>query len=474
MDSILKLVYTKSFYRNGSNHFYFNGLHPAILDHLAKKSDELGPLFNLDNELAEIQNQNQHNNWRPNYCLDKLGSYFDRHLGHENAIHMDDIKDDGSIYLFPVEVRTTISSFYEFFKFELNGKVYVYTFIDTIPPLVLKKLRLGKLKLIVNIIHDPCSQSSTLKQFEDYMSIQRINPENVIVIFGNNYQKYYDEYPNSKLKISWGLIPIQQQAAEMEHFPRVTSLGYMSDVVRPSDLNKEIIRPKKFLCFNRTMKSHRYVLAHYAIKYNLLENSIFSFLNSNLRLESLASTVRQFLLPEEKNQSIEIAKQILERIPLEIDTDHLRPEQKHGFVTDNNKKEFYSDTYIHITSESIFEYGDQKNPFFSEKTVRPIQNLQPFIYVGNSNSLKLLKEIGFKTFHPYINESYDEEEDPVLRMQMIEKEIARLNDMSMNELHDLYYSMVDILIHNQTHLLTFAKVNPFEHTFESIKKWYFR
>jgi hypothetical protein len=473
MDSILKIVYTNSFYHNGSTHYYFNGLHPEIIKHLDQCSAEQKSLFNLDNEVAEIQNKNRHNNWQPNYCFSNFNSYFHRHLGVENSIHIDDVKDDDSIYLFPIEVRTTISSFYEKHKFELNGETYEYTFVDTIPQSALQKLRSGKLKLVINIIHDPCSQSSTLKLFEDYMASVGIDPENIIVIFGNNYQKYFTDYPDSKLKITWGIMPIQQQAAEMGSYPKITSLGYMSDIVRPTDLNKDVYRTKKFLCYNRTMKDHRYALAYFAIKYNLIANSIFSFLNSNLPTESLASTVKMYL-GQDKEKALKIAEVIQNLMPLEIDTDHLMPDQKHGFVTDNNKKEFYSNTYIHITSESLFEYGDSNNPFFSEKTLRPIQNLQPFLYVGNPHSLKLLRELGFKTFHPFIDESYDEEEDPVTRMQLIEKEIERLNNLSMQELHNLYYDMVDLVVHNQTHLLTFANINPYDYTFDLIKKWYLR
>ena len=63
-------------------------------------------------------------------------------------------------------------------------------------------------------------------------------------------------------------------------------------------------------------------------------------------------------------------------------------------------------------------------------------------------SLEKLRTMGFKTFHPFINEEYDKEPNRVKRLEMIIKEINKLCEMSLSELHDLYWSMSDILIHN--------------------------
>jgi hypothetical protein len=55
---------------------------------------------------------------------------------------------------------------------------------------------------------------------------------------------------------------------------------------------------------------------------------------------------------------------------------------------------------------------------------------------------------------------------------MIENEIKKLNDMPIEELHDWYYSITDILLHNQRHLATFADINSYEFVFNEIKKAY--
>ena len=45
---------------------------------------------------------------------------------------------------------------------------------------------------------------------------------------------------------------------------------------------------------------------------------------------------------------------------------------------------------------------------------------------------------------------------------MIEKEILKFAKMSMQELHDWYYSLTDILIYNQQKFLSMTDFNPIE------------
>ena len=76
-------------------------------------------------------------------------------------------------------------------------------------------------------------------------------------------------------------------------------------------------------------------------------------------------------------------------------------------------------------------------------------HFHPFIVYGSPYTLKNLRELGFKTFSPYIDESYDEVISPFRRMQKITKEVKRLCSMSKEDLHKWYYGMLDILERNR-------------------------
>jgi hypothetical protein len=58
----------------------------------------------------------------------------------------------------------------------------------------------------------------------------------------------------------------------------------------------------------------------------------------------------------------------------------------------------------------------------------------PFILVSRPHTLSMMRNIGYKTFHPLINEDYDSEEDDCKRMLMIVNEIDRLCKLSDDEL----------------------------------------
>ena len=75
--------------------------------------------------------------------------------------------------------------------------------------------------------------------------------------------------------------------------------------------------------------------------------------------------------------------------------------------------------------------------------------LHPFIVFGNPHTLKILKNYGFKTFDKIIDESYDNEFDSKKRFEMAYSEVKKLNNISKEELHEKYYSILDILTHNK-------------------------
>ena len=62
--------------------------------------------------------------------------------------------------------------------------------------------------------------------------------------------------------------------------------------------------------------------------------------------------------------------------------------------------------------------------------------------------------MGYKTFEPFIDESYDDIEDDVVRMKKIQSEIKRICNMTNSELHDSYYKMKDILIYNRNNFIS--------------------
>ena len=129
-----------------------------------------------------------------------------------------------------------------------------------------------------------------------------------------------------------------------------------------------------------------------------------------------------------------------------------------GIFNQNNQwdsnvyRDSFLNTYFSFVVGSVFDSYHHHEPysvFMSEKIYKPLTNFHPFLYMSNSGTLEVLKELGFKTFHPFIDESYDKEPDNLKRFNMIMSELKRLCSMKISELHNLYWQLSDILIHNQ-------------------------
>ena len=470
MGRILKAVYPHIYtQKNGEKVYFTCGIPQVVMNHIEKKYIQNCDSFNSHNFLENVKNDSSVA-WDPSYNLSNFHYYFINNFGEENVISVNDIdvNDKDSVYIFPLEIATTMNSLNSTFKVDLDGNYIEYTLADILAPII-DHLRADRIKIVVCIIQDPCHYAPGIRETELILRELGVNESNLVYIFGNKFVNHPIDFPDSKTNFTYGNIALQQQAKGMQYFPKMTSMGYESDIVRESDLNISEIRSKKFLCFNRSMRSHRYYIAYVAMKNNLFDNSIFSFVNvpDHDNEEHIRNSINAIL--EEPITDKDFSK-LMNIFPLEIDTTHLNADQKRGFVTDNNKKEWYNSSYFHITSESNVYASLDDGPFFSEKTFRPIINLQPFIFVGDYGSLRELRNLGFKTFAPYIDESYDLEPDHNKRLRMIAEEIEKLNSLSLKQIHKLYYSMTDILIYNRDHFSSFKDTNPFKISYEFIQQ----
>lgn len=452
--SYFKIVYTDWYIEYGQRKPFGNGIHPAIrefIQHIFKN--------NLNIDYYKILQYSQEQKGIP-FDHSELINYFQRNFPN-NIVSSNQIEDDNFIYIYPLEIKDTLSALNRENKFELNGESYKWYLRDIIPTDILDKCKTGKVKILVNIIHDPLYDSDNIQKFELQMNELGISSSNIIFLGGSEFQQYYEKYPKSKVKIYNGHLFIRGYADMMKSFPTIGNLGYMCELVEEKDLDENKIRPYKFLCNNKTMtKEHRSTMAYFAIKYDLLKDGMFSFIQK-IDKDSLRAQIAK-LIENPNEEYIETIESIL---PYELDTHHLSENQKTNFGATNNMKGWYTDTYVNLVTETFFG----RNVFLSEKIFKPLSNLQPFIVLGDYKTLAELKRLGFKTFEPFIDESYDLEMNPKLRMEKIEKEIEKLNNKSIEEIHNWYYSIKDILIHNQQHMYSFETYECFDEIFEKIK-----
>jgi len=227
-------------------------------------------------------------------------------------------------------------------------------------------------------------------------------------------------------------------------------------------------RPKKFLCFNKVLRLHRLILIAHFIKNNLLEGNYVSTYPTPQSFVHIDNVIN--CLQKIEPELAKVLRDNKKIFPLEIDPYNERRSNPIDF--EQSDVEYFENSYYSIVTETLYftkdvfldpinfgrPYGNSLA--FTEKTFRPIAMKHPFILVGPCYLLKTLKKKGFKTFHPFINESYDEEEDDFRRLNKIVEEVKRLNSFTeqqwlewqqniieiVNYNHDLFFSTTDFQV----------------------------
>jgi hypothetical protein len=220
-------------------------------------------------------------------------------------------------------------------------------------------------------------------------------------------------------------------------------------------------KEKYFLMYNRNSeRMHRPYFVNKLYKENLLDLGYVSFFENPYFEEFLknSSVYPELGLIEEDIN--DIRKNYKNYYPLTIDeTDSERVADFHNFLSRKNE---YQNSYFTIISETNAE---SDYSFITEKTIKPIMNLHPFVVLGNPNTLEVLKSYGFITFDKWWDESYDMEIDFKKRTEMVFNIVKDLCSKSKNEMNDMVKEMEQILIHNKRTLHKLCTNKTFQKEF---------
>jgi hypothetical protein len=207
-----------------------------------------------------------------------------------------------------------------------------------------------------------------------------------------------------------------------------------------TDITNKNLPTKKFSIFSRRYTEDRFNFFIDLITRNVIDNCLFTFTNKHG--ENLIETIDiddlKANIPEDLLYSRHNIENWIDGMPYETGNDLLDPNiNEINNMLDNSK--------INI----VYETDPIKGPsMISEKTYKAMFFKKPFIIMCHQHTLKLLKDCGYKTFSPWINESYDDIEDYQERKVAVLNEIERLNSLSDDDLDLLISQCNDIVEHN--------------------------
>jgi hypothetical protein len=123
----------------------------------------------------------------------------------------------------------------------------------------------------------------------------------------------------------------------------------------------------------------------------------------------------------------------------------------------------YNNCDIEVVLETLF---DDSRLHLTEKTLRPIALGKPFLLCATHESLKYLRQYGFKTFGSIINESYDCIEDPVKRLHAVIAVMKTIAQWTEQEKQEKLQKLQEIADYNRRH---FFSTDFFDQIFLELK-----
>jgi hypothetical protein len=141
---------------------------------------------------------------------------------------------------------------------------------------------------------------------------------------------------------------------------------------------------------------------------------------------------------------------------------------------DYNYYDFIS-TQVSVVLETQF---DGSKIHLTEKTLRPIACGHPFMLAAGPGSLEYVRSYGFKTFAPWIDESYDFETDSLKRLEKIIQAMKHIQNLQGQELEKFLQGIQQIAEFNKKHffsqefvdLVTCELKNNLQTAYQQVKK----
>lgn len=223
-------------------------------------------------------------------------------------------------------------------------------------------------------------------------------------------------------------------------------------------------KEKTFLCLNNVIRQSRVDLLEYMLEYDLVKDSYYSFIGGSrgtISTNTLVDTLESY----DKYTNIVNNRNIL---PLNL-TSKLYEGEKWTADLIEEDSIFYENSYFSVVPETLFysmfmcplprigHVETVNGAMITEKTYKAIAMKHPFILLARPYTLRMLRERGYKTFSPFIDESYDEILDDALRLKMVADEIHRL---SKTDLVEFTYQVRDIVEHNYEHFWSRTVFDP--------------
>ena len=327
--------------------------------------------------------------------------------------------------------------------------------LNLLPEYVLTDLRKGRCKLVL----DNTLEGDRVEEFleELYKSLDNLNiqPERVTYITSNLLAEdvFKEWYQSQDIKIGklnvvsfpWNIHDVKRLKRE-KHLPETVNI---EEEIKYKKENFNKLVP--FLKVNRTGRPERNLYMLFINKYNLYDKFKISF-NKYYDEYDLFEFFPELI----DKENIEDLKS---KVPFDIDSTDRDNHGPPGVGAGKFNADLpFDPTHYRNTLISVvmcaFPFVEKACHIHSS-TYNPIYCGHPILQFGPQGHLKKLRDLGFKTFDRWWDESYDDIEFGWGRFRAVLEITQELYNKSNEELLKMYEEMKDVLQHNSDLIANF-------------------
>ena len=291
--------------------------------------------------------------------------------------------------------------------------------------------------------------------------LHNVDPEQIMFISSNlldeqNLERFCKER-NIKKKIKvFSFVGFEYSINHRHGF--VSTETYLKEKIKTVD---STFKNKYFSSLSRLNRPHRTLATFLLCQETISEKALISH-------DRVTEEYVKYLLQEFDSYNV---KSWIEKLPLVVD----RKDFNINWALDSSYAHIHDQTLFQIVNETESNNRFNSALFYSEKTFRPVSELQPFIIHGQQHANRSLKSIGYKTYDSWFDYSWDSEPNDVLRYkQMLEsvKDLcSRLDLMTHDQKIEWRFKNSEVLVENYNILFhkKFSKNKMFQFLSEFIK-----
>lgn len=354
-------------------------------------------------------------------------------------------------YIYPINIGPWFSRFTSNKVFSESNKIGVGDFFFTkMSQASINDITAGRATLLLDYTQENFISKLEWEDFHEVIKMTSFPKDNVLV--------YFNTFNGRDLYESWFTEEERQVTVVNCPYLLAWNMDKHTLISEKTVLeSKTNIRKNYFTLKNNSPREHRKMLLLALFQLGLHLRSNWSWLsdykfsqedNTNLLNNKIIDKSDIDMIPTEK---------LNETLPKNLVGESIGVSTP-GWGEINSTYEPYLNSYFDIVTETFYDnQSNEKEPWYkheslTEKVWKPIAFYQPFIVVSWPGTLAKMRELGFKTYHPYIDESYDLEIDPNRRLRMVINEIIKLCNKTPEELHEWYWNMWGIIKHNHDKL----------------------